>query len=233
MRSYTQWPTPAGSLSAAESNYSVTELETLAVVWALTRFHSYLYGQSVTVITDHAAVRAVLDTPNPSCKHVRWWTRVHGAGLKDIKIVPQAGRFNSSADTLSRNPYEKASVQGQSQGEVQVASLQSTTAQQPDSETEGDAEIHHLLARPPVQTQNEDFSVEQRKDPELGELINLLEHGELPEDDHRARRITSQKPMFVLENGMLFYIDPKQDHCRRAVVPSISGNSSFQITTRH
>ena len=44
------------SLSTAERNYSVTELETLAVVWALTRFHSYLYGQSVTVVTDHAAV---------------------------------------------------------------------------------------------------------------------------------------------------------------------------------
>ena len=60
------------SLSPAERNYSVTKLETLAVVWALARFHSYLYGQSVTVITDHAAVRAVLETPNPSCKHARW-----------------------------------------------------------------------------------------------------------------------------------------------------------------
>ena len=75
------------SLSSAERNYSVTELETLAVVWALTRFHSYLYGQSVTVLTDHAAVRAILETPNPSGKHTRWWTKVYGTGLKDIKIV--------------------------------------------------------------------------------------------------------------------------------------------------
>ena len=51
------------SLSAAERNYSITELETLAVVWALSRFHPYLYGQSVTVVTDHAAVRAILETP--------------------------------------------------------------------------------------------------------------------------------------------------------------------------
>ena len=59
------------SLTAAERNYSITELEALAVVWALTRFHSYLYGLSVTVVTDHAAVRAVLETPNPSAKHAR------------------------------------------------------------------------------------------------------------------------------------------------------------------
>ena len=75
------------SLTDAERNYSITELEVLAVVWALTRFHSYLYGQSVTVVTDHTAVKAVLETPNPSAKHARWWTRVYGNGLKDVRIV--------------------------------------------------------------------------------------------------------------------------------------------------
>ena len=37
------------SLTAAERNYSITELETLAVVWSVTHFHSYLYGHQVTV----------------------------------------------------------------------------------------------------------------------------------------------------------------------------------------
>ena len=74
------------SLSNDERNYSVTELETLAVMWALTWFHSYLYGRSVTVVTDHAAVQVILETPNPSGKHARWWTKVHGTGLKEVKI---------------------------------------------------------------------------------------------------------------------------------------------------
>ena len=56
------------SLSTAERNYSIMELEMLAVVWALDKFHTYLYGQAATVVTDHAAVRAALETPNPSCK---------------------------------------------------------------------------------------------------------------------------------------------------------------------
>ena len=89
------------SLTAAERNYSITQLETLAVVWALTRFHSYIYGQSITVVTDHAAVKAVVETPNSSAKHARWWTRVYGAGLKDVRIVYRAGRLNASADALS------------------------------------------------------------------------------------------------------------------------------------
>ena len=60
------------TLSAPERNYGITELETLAVVWAIQHFHAYLYGHEVTMITDHSAVRAILETPSPSGKHARW-----------------------------------------------------------------------------------------------------------------------------------------------------------------
>ena len=46
-----------------ERHYSITELETLAVVWAIQHFHAYLYGHNVTIFTDHSAVRAILDKP--------------------------------------------------------------------------------------------------------------------------------------------------------------------------
>ena len=58
----------SGALNRAEKNYSVTELETLAVVWAFFHFHSYLYGSRVTIFTDHSVVKAVLETPNPTGK---------------------------------------------------------------------------------------------------------------------------------------------------------------------
>ena len=57
------------SLSGPEANYGITELETLAVVWAITYFHHYLYGRGVTVLMDHSAVKAVLETQNPSGIH--------------------------------------------------------------------------------------------------------------------------------------------------------------------
>ena len=56
-------------LSKAKRNYGITELETIAVVWAVTHFRTYLYGNEVTVFTNHSAVKAVLETPNPSGKH--------------------------------------------------------------------------------------------------------------------------------------------------------------------
>ena len=41
------------SLSSPEKNYSISELETLAVVWTIQHYRAYLYGHEVTVVTDH------------------------------------------------------------------------------------------------------------------------------------------------------------------------------------
>ena len=51
------------AMSPQEQRYSVTELETLTVVWAIKHYLAYLYGNSVVVYTDHSAVRAVLNSP--------------------------------------------------------------------------------------------------------------------------------------------------------------------------
>ena len=118
------------SLTAAERNYSITELEALAVVWALTRFHSYLYGQTVTVITDHASVKAVLETPNPSGKYSRWWTKVYGAGMKDVHIVYRSGKLNHVADALSRSPCGASSTTELDGRNDQVAIIKTQPAEE-------------------------------------------------------------------------------------------------------
>jgi len=92
------------ALSPQEKNYGISELETLAVVWACSHFHAYLYGHHVTIYTDHSAVKAILGAPSPSGKHARWWTKVYGSGMKSIQIVYRTGKENSNADALSRNP---------------------------------------------------------------------------------------------------------------------------------
>ena len=79
-------------------------LETLAVVWAVSHFNAYLYGHDVMVYTDHSAVKAVLETPNPNGKHARWWLKIFASGLRTIKIVYNAGKVNRNADALSRCP---------------------------------------------------------------------------------------------------------------------------------
>ncbi len=52
------------TLTPAESNYSVTQQETLAVVWALKHFRDIILGYPITVYTDHAAVTELFKGKN-------------------------------------------------------------------------------------------------------------------------------------------------------------------------
>ena len=88
-------------LSPSEKNYGITDLETLAVVWSVSHFQSYLNGHDVTVYTDHSAVKAVLTNPKSSSKHARWWIKVHASGIKSVNVVYRPGKENTNADALS------------------------------------------------------------------------------------------------------------------------------------
>ncbi|KAL5481633.1 hypothetical protein EMCRGX_G021832 [Ephydatia muelleri] len=191
------------SLTRPESNYGITELETLAVVWALTHFRGYLYGNSVTVYTDHAAVKAVLETPNPSGKHARWWSKVYESGVKSISIIYKSGKSNTNADALSRNPVGPATQQVE---EVQVAAIQT------------DGTVAELLAAEPQQVQQVDFREEQKKDPHVMQTIRFLEEGELPQEEKQARKLALQAPMFAVTDGILYYVETKGG-VRRVVLP--------------
>ena len=60
------------TLQSSKVNYGITELEALAVVWAVKHFHQYLYGHKCQVITDHEALKSLLSTPHPSGKLAPW-----------------------------------------------------------------------------------------------------------------------------------------------------------------
>ena len=108
------------ALSPQEKRYAITELETLAVVWAV---NAYLYGHDVVVFTDHSAVKAVLETL--SGKHARRWSKVFGSGVRNINIVYRAGKENGNADALSQCPLGEQPADP-ILDDTQVAAIQTT-----------------------------------------------------------------------------------------------------------
>ena len=198
------------SLSPTERNYSVTDLETLAVVWAMQHFRAYLYGHKVTVVTDHSAVKTVLGAPCSSGKHARWWLKVFGSGVKDVQIVYRPGRENDRADALSRNPV---AMQESNHLEVEARVSQVIHNNEKD--------ISDLLQEDTGSSAiASDFHLEQRKDPELETLFACLEHGELPADPKEAQKLTVQALNFAVVDELLCFVDQKAGHRKRVVVPA-------------
>ena len=201
------------SLSQSERNYAITELETLAVVWAVTHFRYYLYGNKVTVFTDHAAVKAVLGVPNLNGKHARWWSKVYGSGIREIDIVYRAGKHNSHADALSRQPILLSPSEESCTGEVQVAQITSE---------DSDPTISTLLKQGPAVTVNAaytDFADEQHKDISLQPIINYFEESKLPQDQKLAQKIVTEATLYTMSDGILYYVGRKQTDVPRVVVP--------------
>ncbi|GFW57151.1 retrovirus-related Pol polyprotein from transposon opus [Trichonephila clavipes] len=91
------------TLSAAERNYTVTERECLAVVWALNKFRTYLGSLPIKVITDHAALTHLTTGKNLSNRMIRWALKL---AEFNIEWEHRPGIQNTIADVLSRNPIE-------------------------------------------------------------------------------------------------------------------------------
>ncbi|KAK1607698.1 hypothetical protein QYE76_031371 [Lolium multiflorum] len=87
------------TLDAAQRNYATTEKELLAVVFACDKFRPYIVDSKVTVHTDHAAIRYLMEKKDAKPRLIRWVLLLQEF---DLHIVDRKGADNPVADNLSR-----------------------------------------------------------------------------------------------------------------------------------
>lgn len=87
------------TLKSAEENYTTTEKELLAIVWAVKRLRHYLLGRRFEVQTDHKALVWLYGVTDPASRLLRWRLKLEEY---DMEIMYKKGCENKAADALSR-----------------------------------------------------------------------------------------------------------------------------------
>ena len=90
-------------LSPAEVNYTVTEKECLAVLFAIRKFRPYLEGYKFVAITDHSVLTWLKNRMEPTRRLARWVLEMQ---QWDFEIVHKRGALNHVPDVLSRDLVE-------------------------------------------------------------------------------------------------------------------------------
>nr|GEZ90805.1 reverse transcriptase domain-containing protein [Tanacetum cinerariifolium] len=93
------------TMNQDETNYTTTEKEMIAVVYAFDKFRSYLITNKSIVYTDHSALKYLFTKKDAKARLLRWILLLQNF---DFKVIDTKGAENYAADHLSRleNPYE-------------------------------------------------------------------------------------------------------------------------------
>ncbi|XP_031330712.1 uncharacterized protein K02A2.6-like [Photinus pyralis] len=96
------------TLSAAEKNYSQVEKEALGIVFAIKKFHKFIFGHKFTLITDHEPLKTIFGNKKsiPTLSHSRlqrWAIILSGY---EYNIIYKKGSEVANADGFSRLPLK-------------------------------------------------------------------------------------------------------------------------------
>lgn len=192
----------------AESRWTITELECLAVIEGIRQFHTFLAGNEFEIVTDHVSLTFLNKMKLASNNRLTRWALF--LQPYKFKITYKKGIHMTSADALSRiprhtNPQEEEVSEDQDDGEIFAV-----------RENENITEEHRIkLEFQPTNAVREetlnlpsigDVKSEQTCCEEFSAMHQYLTSNKLPENEETARRIVLESQNYVLQDGILYHL---------------------------
>ena len=198
------------TLNPAERNYSATEREALAIVWATQHFRPYLEGTKIFIRSDCKALQWLKNAKDISGRLARWAMKLSAFQIESIQYRP--GKANANADSLSRNPVENNLTQsaGQSTPETKKRLNEednSNNLMKPHEISTIETVINLWESTNIL----DDIKQEQQADPKLNYIIQQLKA--IPSPSYNDKR----QP-FVLINDILYKIKNSNRHYNQRIL---------------
>jgi len=151
------------TLSAAEQDYAQIERETLAIIFAVCRFHQYVYGRTFTLVTDHWPLCKFLGEkkriPPFAAARMQQWVLVLSAYQYKIQHIP--GKQNYCADCMSRLPS-------------------------PSVKYDSAERVHSIVMTKQLPILASQIAKASERDKEIATVITAIRHGSWPLDTSKS-----------------------------------------------
>ena len=201
-------------LRSNEKNFTVTELECLAILEGIKAYHPYLATSEFTVITDHHALVWLHKTKKETGRLSRWAIQLQGY---NFKVEHRKGKKNTNADALSRRDYPPESDNPKTDDLDHADMFVLNTGNSTENE-KSEVSIHGTIysnARVPSHgdtnsdPQFSSIAQLQRECPDCRPYIEYKEKNILPENATEAHRIECTSNSFLLDDEVLYRIIKK------------------------
>ncbi|KAH6583422.1 hypothetical protein BASA61_008041 [Batrachochytrium salamandrivorans] len=141
----------ARAINSSERNYSATKRELLAIVFALGKFHYYIWGSHFDLFTDHRALTFIFSQKNLNSMIINWleillsysFSIHHRPGILNILPDTLSRLFPARKDYITNNvPTNHSSAISHHPVPTDFAEPPSDVV--PESERQGEIELSHL-----------------------------------------------------------------------------------------
>lgn len=161
------------SLTAAEKNYSVTELEALGCLWSMLKFRHYIQGQKIRIVTDHHALCWLKSIRSPTGRLARWSVKLQDF---DYEVCHRKGSMHQLPDALSRNTVPCEEIFEQEIQDIPTYTINT---------------YNYILDK-------NNIAIFQREDVKLTDIFGALE-----DEDYGSPALRRMVKNFIIVNGLL------------------------------
>ena len=199
------------ALRKSERNYPVTELEGLAIIEGIKAYHPYIANSHFTIITDHIALKYLMNVKADTGRIARWALALQGY---DFNVIHRKGLVNRNADALSRREYdieEELVTTPDTPPFIDMLPMEtvSTVFCYESDEHGNDMACSDPMVQATVTIASlvgTTIGEAQKVCPDIGLIYNYVLNNELPEDDKLARKIVLESDQYGMRNDTLYHI---------------------------